>query len=63
MKIEKIYKIMVVCVVLLMISLIWWVLELIFYGAIQPRIVDDIVFSMFIPFVWNSVNVKVGGKA
>lgn len=62
MEIEKIYKIMAVCMVLLIINLIWWILELIFYGAIQHRIVDDIVFLMFIPFVWNSVKVKVGGK-
>ena len=62
MKKAKIYKLLAVLMILLLINLIWYCLELLFYGAIEHRIVDDIVLLMFVPFVWNSVTVKVGGK-
>lgn len=62
MKKTKIYKLIAVLMILLAINLIWWCLELLFYGSIQHRIVDDIVLLMFVPFIWNSVTVKVGGK-
>lgn len=42
------------CWCFLILSLIWQGLELLFYGEIQPRVVDDIMGVLFIPFVWKT---------
>lgn len=41
-KIDYKFTIFLVCVVLV-ICILWWTLELIFYGEIQPRIADDCI--------------------
>lgn len=40
------------CVLL---GLIWQGLELLIYGKITPRIVDDIMMFLFLPFIWIAV--------
>ncbi len=40
------------CMVL---DFIWKGLELLLYGEIQPRKVDDIMFLLFTPFVWAAM--------
>ena len=36
----------------LAIAMIWQGLELLIYGQVQPRIVDDIIILLFLPFIW-----------
>ena len=36
-----------------LISLFWQVLELIFYGEIQPRMVDDIIAMFLIYYIYK----------
>ena len=38
----------------LLISFLWKVLELIFYGEIQPRIVDDIIYLFLVYYIYKS---------
>ena len=52
-------KIGVTVMVLWVIGLIWCALELLFYGHITHRILDDIVLLIFIPFVWNNIKVDI----
>ena len=33
---------------------IWQMLEYLIYGEVQPRIVDDIMMLLFIPFIYMS---------
>lgn len=40
----------------LVLALIWQGLELLIYGQIQPRIVDDIMGLLFLPFIYKSIN-------
>ena len=40
--------------------LVWMGLELLLYGEIQPRIVDDIMWFLFLPFVYIAVNQDLG---
>lgn len=58
MKKQNLIKIIKTCVILLIISLIWFVLEMIFYGEYQPRIVDDVIMLIFIPFIWKSIPIR-----
>lgn len=58
MKKQNLIKIIKTCVILLIISLIWFVLEMIFYGKYQPRIVDDVIMLIFVPFVWKSIPIR-----
>lgn len=37
-------------------ALIWMCLELLLYGEIQPRAVDDIMWILFLPFIYMAVN-------
>ena len=39
----------------IILALIWQGLELLFYGEIQPRIVDDIMGLLFLPFIYLSM--------
>lgn len=48
-------KILLVCAVVLVYCLIWFGLEKIIYGQIEPRIVDDIMMLLFIPVIWKAV--------
>ncbi len=59
---KNIIKIGVTILILWIIGLLWCTLELLFYGQITHRIVDDIVLLMFIPFIWNSISVDIGKK-
>lgn len=38
----------------LLIGILWQVLELIFYGEIQPRIVDDIIGLFLFYYIYRS---------
>lgn len=37
-------------------ALVWMGLELLLYGEIQPRIVDNIMWFLFLPFIYMAVN-------
>lgn len=37
-------------------ALIWMGLELLLYGEIQPRTVDNIMWFLFLPFIYKAVN-------
>jgi hypothetical protein len=39
----------------LVLSVIWQLLELIFYKEIQPRIVDDIMGVLFFQFIYQAM--------
>jgi hypothetical protein len=41
-------------------ALVWMGLELLLYGEIQPRIVDDIMWFLFLPFVYMAVKQDLG---
>ena len=36
-------------------NLVWMGLELLLYGEIQARRVDDIMFILFLPFIWMAM--------
>jgi len=36
----------------ILLSLVWQGLELLIYGEITPRTVDDIMMLCFLPFIW-----------
>lgn len=40
----------------LILSITWQGLELLIYGQIQPRVVDDIMGLLFLPFIYNAVS-------
>ena len=40
----------------LILCLVWQGLELLIYGQIQPRVVDDIMVSLFLPFIYKATN-------
>lgn len=37
------------------IALVWSALELICYGEAQPRIVDDIMWILWLPFIYDAM--------
>ena len=37
------------------IALIWQWLEKLVYGEIQPRVVDDIIWFLYLPFIYMAV--------
>ena len=37
---------------------IWEWLEIRIYGAVQPRLVDEIMMLLFIPFIYNASKSK-----
>ena len=43
----------------IVLALIWMGLELLLYGEIQPRTVDDIMWFLFLPFIYMAV-IKIG---
>ena len=40
----------------ILIGLIWQVLEIACYGEIQPRIVDDVIVLITLPFIYKAMN-------
>lgn len=44
----------------IVLALIWMGLELLLYGEIQPRTVDDIMWFLFLPFIYMAVNYFCG---
>ena len=40
----------------IVLALVWMGLELLLYGEIQPRTVDDIMWFLFLPFIYMAVN-------
>ena len=51
---KKIKAIIQTAIVTVMLCGIWQMLEYLIYGEIQPRIVDDIMMLLFIPFIYIS---------
>lgn len=49
---KKIKAIIQTAIVVIMLTGIWRMLEYIIYGEIQPRLVDDIMMAIFIPFIY-----------
>lgn len=49
-------KILKACWCFIILGLIWQGLELLLYGQIQHRVVDDIMGLLFFPFIYKSVN-------
>lgn len=50
-------KLIVVCrtgIKFLAVSIIWLFLEMIFYGEVQPRVVDDIIGLFLIYYIYRS---------
>lgn len=41
-------------ITLILLCGIWQMLECIAYGEIQPRVVDDIMVLLFIPFIYGT---------
>ena len=41
----------------IVLALVWRGLELLLYGEIQPRTVDDIMWFLFLPFIYMAVNI------
>ena len=35
---------------------IWMLLEVLLYGELQPRLVDDIMMVLFIPMIYKATN-------
>lgn len=42
----------------LLISILWQILELIFYGAVQPRVVDDIIGIFLYYYIFRNEERK-----
>lgn len=42
----------------ILLALIWQGLELLIYKEIQPRVVDDIMGVLFLPFIWKAEGVN-----
>lgn len=40
----------------IVLALVWMGLELLLYSEIQPRTVDDIMWFLFLPFIYMAVN-------
>lgn len=47
-------RILLTCIVTLIYCSIWMLLEIVLYGQIEPRIVDDIMMLLFIPCIWKA---------
>lgn len=55
MKPEHIVECCVACIAFLFVSdIIWKLLELIVYGEIQPRVVDDLMGIVFLYGMWKA---------
>ena len=55
MNMKSAKKILLVFAITLVYCLIWFGLEIIIYGQIESRIVDDIMMLLFIPVIWKAV--------
>ena len=53
---DRTLKVVYIWIVL---ALVWRGLELLLYGEIQPRTVDDIMWFLFLPFIYMAV-IKIG---
>lgn len=54
----KLYQLCKTGWTVIIMSLIWQVLEMIFYGEIQSRKVDTIMIILFTPFIWKFFLIK-----
>lgn len=48
----NIRDIVVTMVITLFLCFFWQAIELFFYGKVEPRIVDDIIMLIMIPFIY-----------
>ena len=51
-----IYRTLKAVYIWIVLALVWMGLELLLYGEIQPRTVDDIMWFLFLPFIYMAVN-------
>lgn len=51
---KRLKAIIQTAMITIMLCGIWQMLEYLIYGEIQPRIVDDIMILLFIPFIYIS---------
>lgn len=49
-------RIIKMCWWYIVLALVWQGLELLIYRQIQPRVVDDIMGLLFLPFIYKAVN-------
>lgn len=49
-------KILKTCWWFIILALVWQGLELLIYHQIQPRVVDDIMGLLFLPFIYTAVD-------
>ena len=40
------------CVVAILINIVWQILEMVFYGKVQPRIVDDVIWLILFRYIY-----------
>ena len=50
-------KLLCTTLIILLISIVWYILELFFYGEIQESVVDTIILLIVAPFIYMSLNV------
>jgi len=53
---ESMEKLLKACWCFVILGLIWQGLELLVYGQIQPRVVDDIMGFLFFPFIYKAMS-------
>lgn len=53
---ENMDRIMKTCWWYIILALVWQGLELLIYHQIQPRVVDDIMGLLYLPFIYKAVD-------
>ena len=53
-------KILKTCWWYIVLALVWQGLELLIYHQIQPRVVDDIMGLLYLPFIYGAVDYHLG---
>jgi len=49
-------KVIKTCCIALAYCLVWMALELLIYGQVTSRIVDDIIMLLFVPIIWKAMD-------
>lgn len=59
---DKVGEFITSLIVFLAICAIWMWLELLFYGEVQPRVVDDIIGLILFVFIYEDTKHVLGNK-
>lgn len=51
---RKIEAIIQTGIIVILLCGLWQIFEIIIYGEVQPRVVDDIMVLFFIPFIYGT---------